>query len=324
MSKDQVLHLLQENSDQYISGEEIASRLGISRAAVCKSVQALRKEGYEVRSVTNRGYALSSASNVLSEAGVLRHLKHEGLSVRVFDSVTSTNTLLKQMAAEGAPEGTVVIAANQTGGKGRMGRSFYSPKNSGIYFSILLRPRFSAEQALNLTAGAAVAVAQAVEAISGKQTQIKWVNDVLLGGKKICGILTEASINCETGGMDYAIIGIGINTRTPEGGFPEEIRAVAGSVFGEEDVPELHCRLAAAVVDRFFDFYADRESDIVYEFYRSHSSVLGKHVNLIPYGGEAEGAEVLDIDREFALLVKTDAGELRRVNSGEVSLRVQL
>ena len=323
MSKDSVLRLLREAPDRFVSGEEIAAQLGISRAAVCKSVSQLRKEGYEIRSVNNRGYALSSLSNVLSEEGVLRHLRHPGLSVKVYDSVPSTNTLLKRLASEGAPEGTVVIAANQTAGKGRLGRSFYSPLNTGIYFSLLLRPLIPASEALNLTAGAAVAVATAVEEISGRKTEIKWVNDVLISGKKICGILTEASINCETGTMDYAVVGIGINTRTPPGGFPEEIRAVAGSVFEEEDVPDLHCRLAAAVVDRFFDFYEDPSSDAVYQEYLRRSSVLGKKVNLIPYGGDPEPAEVLDIDREYALLVKTDNGELRRINSGEVSLRLR-
>lgn len=321
MLKEQVLDSLWQSQDEYISGAELAQRLGVSRTAVWKAMGQLRTQGYLIESVTNKGYRLSSRSDVLSAAGVEKYLKDQSLRIQVVDMVDSTNSAMKRMAAEGAPRGSVLIANEQSAGRGRMGRSFYSPPGTGIYMSLLLRPRTDAQRATLVTASAAVAVAEAIEHLAGEPAQIKWVNDVLFHGRKVCGILTEAAMDFESGMIDHVVLGIGVNTAVPAEGFPEELRGVAGAAFGAARVPELRCRLAAEILDRFMDYYACLGSRVCYEAYKSRSVVLGKDVQLISPGREAIPARVLDIDRDFALVVKTGEGQIQRVNAGEISLR---
>ena len=241
MTKEDLLTLLWQNADAYISGEELARRLSVSRTAVWKAIGQLREAGYNIESVSNRGYRLLSESDVLSEEGIRRHLKHQELELQVYKTITSTNTVLKALAAEGAPAGLALIAGEQTAGRGRMGRSFYSPADSGLYLSLLLRPNVSAVEATRLTACAAVAVAETIEELSGRPAQIKWVNDIFVDGRKVCGILTEASVDCENGMMHYVIIGLGVNTRVPAGDFPEELKGIAGAAFDANSIPELRC-----------------------------------------------------------------------------------
>ena len=322
MTRERILEILWESADRYLSGEKLAEMLQMSRAAVWKGIESLRREGYEIESVTRRGYKLCSRSDVLSEAGMRRHLKNPGIEPRVFERIGSTNTALKALAAEGAPEGLALIAGEQSAGRGRMGRSFYSPPDSGVYFSLLLRPELPAERVTGITACAAVAVAETVEELSGRETNIKWVNDVLIGGRKVCGILSEGSLDCESGTMDYVIVGIGINTRPPAGDFPEELRGVAGTVFGEERVPELRCRLAAGVLDRLMDYAARPDDPGIFEAYRNRCLVLGREVTVLRPGREPEPALVLDLERDYSLRLRMPDGSERRLNSGEVSLRL--
>lgn len=323
MTKDEVLNVLNDNTDRFVSGAELARRLGVSRTAVWKGIEQLRSDGYEIESVTNKGYRLSSRSDVLSEAGVRRYLRTEGLRLRVYPTVTSTNTLLKALAAEGEPEGLVLLAGEQTAGRGRMGRSFYSPAGTGVYMSLLLRPKRLAAEVTGVTACAAVAVAEAIEAVTGRPTEIKWVNDVLLDGKKVCGILTEASMDWESGMMNYLVVGIGVNAVLPAGGFPEELRDLVGAVAPAGEIPDLRCRLAAEILDRMMAYYPRMEDESVYTAYKRRSLVLGKPVNLLSPGREPVPAEVLDIRRDFSLLVRLADGTVKTVNSGEVSVRVR-
>lgn len=324
MTRDDVLDILWKNADTYISGAELARRLSLSRTAVWKGIEQLRADGYLIESVTNKGYRLSSKSDVLCASGIRRHLKTPGLKLQVRSTVTSTNTVLKALAAEGAEEGFVLLAAEQTQGRGRMGRSFFSPPGTGLYMSVLLRPAVSAVEAARLTACAAVAVAEAVEALSGRDTQIKWVNDVLMDGKKICGILTEASMDFESGMVSYIVVGIGINATLPPGDFPEDLRSIAGAAFEPDRLPELRCRLAAEVLDRLMDYYRRSDGEDIYRAYRARSLVLRKPVSLLSPGRDSVPAEVLDIDRDYSLLVRLEDGSTQRVNSGEVSVRVNL
>lgn len=321
MLKEQVLGFLWKAQDDYISGAELARRLDVSRTAVWKAMGQLRAQGYLIESVTNKGYRLSPCSDVLSAAGVEKYLKTQSLSIRVVDEVDSTNSVLKRMAAEGAPQGSVLIAERQSAGRGRMGRSFYSPPGTGLYMSLLLRPCMEAQRATLVTTSAAVAVAEAIERLAGEAAQIKWVNDVLFHGRKVCGILTEAGMDFESGMIDHVVLGIGVNTAAPAEGFPEELQAVAGAAFGAAPVPELRCRLAAEILERFMGYYACLGSVACYEAYKSRSVVLGKDVQLISPGREAVPARVLDIDTDFALVVETGDGQVRRVNAGEISLR---
>ncbi len=205
---DKVLELLQEARGP-VSGEHMAQKLGVTRNTVWKAVKHLREAGYEISAVTNQGYRLLSESDVLSAGNIRRQLEPQAsiAAIDVRESVTSTNTVLKELAEHGGREGMVVIAQRQTMGKGRLGRSFYSPQGGGLYMSVLLRPRFSAEEALSITTAAAVAVARAIDDVTGERAMIKWVNDVYFHGRKVCGILTEASVDFENSGLHYAVLG---------------------------------------------------------------------------------------------------------------------
>ena len=326
MTKDALLKLLLEQTDSFISGAELARQLSVSRTAVWKGIEALREDGYRIDSVTNRGYRLSAESDVLSAEGIGRYLNAEAFRLQVYPSVSSTNTLLKQQAGEGAPEGTVIVAGEQTAGRGRMGRSFFSPSGSGLYLSMLLRPQSTPAETTRLTAYAAVVVAEAIESLSGAETRIKWVNDIYVGGKKVSGILTEAALDCERGITDYVIVGIGINIRVPEGDFPAELREIAGAVFGTDAAPALRCRLAAEVIARFFAFYRSDRPDTAqtcYDAYKRRSLVLNRRVLLHSVAQPPVEAEAIDIAPDFALVVRFPDGTVRHVNSGEVSIRLQ-
>ncbi len=322
MIKEAILACLRDHAERYVSGAALARELSVSRTAVWKAVEQLRAEGYAIESATNRGYRLCAVSDVLSEPRVRSYLKNPGITPKVYASVSSTNTLLKVMAAEGAPEGLALIAGEQTAGRGRMGRSFYSPADSGLYMSLLLRPTLPAAEAVRVTACAAVAVAEAVEELSGLPAQIKWVNDIFVGGRKVSGILTEASLDCESGGLSYAVVGIGINTAVPAGDFPPELRQIAGAAFGQERPPELRCRLAALVLDKLMDFYGRLDDPAILEAYRRRSLIPGREINILSPGREPVPATALAVEEDYSLLVRLPDGSLRRLNSGEVSVRL--
>ena len=320
--KERLLPLLQTCSGNFLSGEDAAKLLGVSRNAVWKAVSALKKEGYNIEAVTNRGYRLKDCGDILSPAENEKNLTtlKGKLDIEVKETVTSTNALLKEKAALGAPEGTVLIALSQTAGRGRFTRKFFSPADSGIYMSILLRPRIPAESATLITTAAAVAVAEAAEKISGRKTGIKWVNDVLIDGKKICGILTEASLNIESGELDYAIPGIGLNIYEPENGFPDEIKNIAGAIL-EERGSGNKSRLAAAVLESFFKYYKDISERTYLNSYRERCIVLGKQINVLSSDG-TRPATALDIDENCRLRVKYSDGKEEVLSSGEVSIKI--
>jgi BirA family biotin operon repressor/biotin-[acetyl-CoA-carboxylase] ligase len=321
MTKDSVLDLLWANADRSVSGAEIAQALSLSRTAVWKAVEQLRREGYVIDSAPRRGYRLRSESDVLSAEGIRKYLKSPGLRLEYFEEIDSTNTALKARANAGAAEGLTLVAGRQTAGRGRMGRSFFSPEGSGVYLSLLLRPGLPAAEATRIPACAAVAAAETVEALSGRAAQIKWVNDVLVDGKKVCGILTEASLDCESGLMNHVIVGVGVNALEPEGGFPGELRDVAGAVFSRRSLPELRCRLAAGILDRLWTLCRALPDGDPYEQYRARSLVLGKLVELLSPGADPIPARVLALERDYALLVELPDGTRRRVQTGEVRVR---
>lgn len=316
--KEAVLAELLAHREQSLSGEELASALSVSRSAVWKAISRLRSEGYAIEAGPNRGYRLTGG-DVLSREAVRSYL-HSPCDVHVYGSVGSTNTLLKAWAEDGCQEGTVAIAEEQTGGRGRRGRSFFSPRGTGLYMSVLLRPQQRAEAALQITTCAAVAVAEAIEALSGREAQIKWVNDVFLDGKKVCGILTEASLDVETGSLRYAILGIGINVLPPAEGYPEDLEDVAGSVFSRCELSDLRSRLAAAVLDRFFACYHELGSEECFEAYKRRLLVLGKRVTVLSGGCAVAEAEVLALNRDYSLLVRYEDGLCANLSTGEVSV----
>ena len=199
--KNEVLKILENNRDIYVSGNYISKEIFVSRNAVWKAVNALKNDGYLIDSVTNKGYKISSDTDIVSAESISKYLKYN-IDITVLSEIDSTNNYLKKLASDGEKEGKLVVACKQTGGKGRMGRSFYSPDNTGIYFSLLLRPNFPIEQSLLLTVMAAVAVADTAKQFSEADIKIKWVNDVYANGKKLCGILTEGSVSLENNRLD--------------------------------------------------------------------------------------------------------------------------
>lgn len=316
--KEQVAKALTAADGGFISGGELALHLGVSRNAVWKAIKALKADGYRVESIVGKGYRLLT-SDVLCEDRIRCFLKTEGLLVQVHSCVTSTNRLAKTCAEQGAAEGTVIIAAQQTEGRGRLGRSFCSPPDTGLYMSVVLRPKIPASEALSITTAAAVAVCRAIEAVSPHAAQIKWVNDVFCEGKKVCGILTEASLDTETGGLSYAVLGIGINVHTPRGGFPPEIADIATALFEEEGGDR--SRLAAAVLDAFFEEYTRLGEGRFVEEYRRRSLLVDRPVTVKTSAGD-RGATALGVDEECRLLVRYDNGETARLSSGDVSIRL--
>lgn len=321
MTKDAILEILWANADRSVSGEELAARLSLSRTAVWKAVEQLRSDGYLIESAPRRGYRLLSKSDVLSAAGIEKHLASPGLRLRCFDEIGSTNTALKELANRGEAAGLALIAGRQSAGRGRMGRSFYSPEDTGVYLSLLLRPRLPAAEAVQITACAAVAVAETLEELSCRPARIKWVNDVYMDGKKVCGILTEASLDCESGQLSYAVVGVGVNALYPAGGFPAELRDIAGAVFTERELPELRCRIAAGILNRLWKFCGGAELLDCFEAYRDRSLVLGREVELLVPGKEPEPALALDLERDYALRVRLTDGTERSVRFGEVRVR---
>lgn len=322
-TKDTVLALFEKNKGFFISGERIAEELCISRTAVWKAVKKLQSEGYEIKAVTNRGYCLDKDSDVLSVRGIRSNLDDscKGLRPDVFVRVDSTNSVCVEKAKAGETEGYVAIAGSQSAGRGRRGKAFFSPAGSGIYMSILLRPEGLTEnQVLHFTTMAAAAVSEAIEAVSDKKADIKWVNDIYIDGKKVCGILSEASYGIMTGKLEYVIVGIGINAYTPAGGFPSSIEKVAGSVF-EEPRAGLKNRLAAEVLNRFMAYYRHLPDTPYSDEYIKRSMVTGRDIT-VHKGDEMIRAHVLGIDEEFGLKVRYEDGSVEILRSGEISIKI--
>lgn len=321
-TKEKVLALFEKNKGIYLSGEEIAEKLSVSRNSVWKAVGNLRKEGYEIDAVPSRGYCLSEDTDILSNQGISKYLKpvcHE-LELEVLAEVASTNVLLREKASRGLQEGYCVIASAQTKGKGRLGRNFYSPSDTGVYLSLLLRPtELSPTEAIKMTTMAAVAACEGIERVSGREAQIKWVNDIFMDGKKVSGILTEASLNLETNRLDYVVLGIGINAYPPKEGFPEDIEKIAGAVFSK-DTKDGKNLLAAEFLNTFMELYRSKDRDYV-KSYRDKSIVLGKEIT-VHKPEETRKAIALDIDENCHLLVQYEDGRKESLSSGEISIRL--
>lgn len=322
--KERILALLDGNKGEYISGEEIAGQLSITRSAVWKSIKSLQNEGYSIKAVTNKGYSLSPNTDILSASAISNYLNEQcqQLNIEVFKTLPSTNEAIKKLALNGEAEGKVILSEEQSAGRGRKSRNFYSPPGTGIYMSILLRPKISASESFLLTTSAAVAVSMAIERISGKETKIKWVNDVFMHDKKVCGILTEASLSLESGLLDYAVLGIGINVSLPSNGFPEEITDIATSVFSDDKSSEsIRNRLAAEVLNHFMSFYEHLTERLFLPEYKKRLLFLGKAVTVLKENEQRE-ATAIDIDDECRLKVRYENGEEEYLSSGEVSIKI--
>lgn len=315
--KEKLLMLFEAHKGVYYSGQEMADALQVSRAAVWKAVKALQGEGYPIDAVTNRGYCMAETADILSPQGVEKYLHTEGILLEVFPAVPSTNALVRREAALGRPEGYVAAANAQSEGRGRYGRSFCSPEGTGIYLSILLRPRdCTAERAVAMTTMAAAAMCRAVQQVSGLHPKIKWVNDLFLNGKKVCGILTEGAFSMESGMLEYAVLGVGVNLYPPREPFPEDLQSIAGTLF-DSPRSDMKNRLTAAFLDCFFDYYRGGEGYL--ERYRGESMVLGRTIRVLKPSGE-KTARALEIDDACRLLVRYSDGTAERLSCGEIRI----
>lgn len=320
--KDAVLQALERARGERLSGGRLAQQLGVSRAAVHKAIAALRVGGMAIDGVPGEGYRLAAADDSLTAAGVqaLLDTRCIGRDMVVASSLTSTNTVIKERYLD-RPHGFVLLAEQQTGGRGRLGRTFASPAQTGVYQTILLHPTLPLAHIQLATIAAAVAVAEAVEQTAGFAPQIKWVNDVLYEGRKLAGILTEATIEGESGAVSALLVGIGVNLR-PNPAWPDDVRAVAGALGEFGRVPR-RAELAAAVLNRFERAYALLEqgrADELLHAYRSRLCCLGKPIRVISPAGTYP-ADCVGLDDNGHLLVRGEDGRTRTLSSGEISIR---
>lgn len=314
--KDKVLEYLELGRGAAASGGALASRLGVSRNAVFKAVGELRDAGYDIIS-SRGGYTLSKNDNTLSVCGIEKYLSESKYNIHLYNTVPSTNNVVKEMAERGAPEWTVAVAEGQTAGRGRLGRTFVSPARTGIYLSVLLRPDIALEKVTLITVAAAVSAVRAIEKHSGKTAEIKWVNDVYVGGKKVCGILTEASLDAEISKISYAVLGVGINVALPRGGFDGEAKGVAAALF-DTATAELRSMIIADFLN-FFSEYYEKDLARAIPFYRERQYLVGRRAEIVR-GGKTHVVDVLDVDKNCALVVKFDDGHTENITSGDVSV----
>ena len=324
MVRDDVLRTLEEHRGEQISGGTLARKLGVSRTAIWKAVSSLREMGFPITSAAGGGYCLDESSDALSEAGISMNLttRYAAQHLCVLSTVDSTNNYLKQRAAD-LPHGYAVVADCQTASRGRLGRSFVSPSGSGIYISLLLRPNIPLERMHLMTVGAAIAACEAIQETAGFTPDIKWVNDVLMHGKKLCGILTEASIEAETGQLSYVIVGIGLNVRTPAGGLAPEIADIAGCL--EDFAPHAVRRNALAAsffhhMESCCDLIAAGQTDALIDRYRSFIHFLGQPITVIRFD-KREPATAVGIDSNGHLIIEQN-GQRSTLVAGEISSRL--
>lgn len=309
--KDELIRELETHRDAPLSGQALAARFSVSRTAVWKAVNELKAQGYRIDSAPNRGYQLAGDDDRLSASAIAQWLE-ETIPVYAYDTVDSTLNEAKRLIPDGGAKRFLIVADSQTAGRGRRGRTFYSPPGTGLYLTLAMPMQFTVDAAPSITAYAAVCVCKAVEALTGKQGRIKWVNDVFLGGKKICGILTEASTSLESGLIESVIIGIGINV-VPHA-VPEELREIVG--FVDPGVP-VRNRLAAAVANELLQFEKNRHSFL--NDYRARSLTIGRRVRCA-VGNETFEATAVGIDPLGGLIVQPDGGPQRTLHSGEAKL----
>ena len=320
--KERIYRLLLENEGRFLSGQEISAQLGVTRAAVWKAIDALRRDGYTVEARTGLGYRLLGMPDALTEREIRRYLPADGLvELRCFGEIDSTNSYLKREALSGAPHKTAAVANRQTAGRGRMARTFLSPADRGVYLSLLLRPQLPPEALLGATGMAAVAVCDAVEKTAGVRPGIKWTNDLVLHNRKLCGILTELALEGETGRAESLVIGAGVNVSQMPEDFSPEVSAMATSL-AQEGYPVSRPALAAAMIEAFCRLGDSLGGDISSwaAAYRRDCVTLGKDVRLLWTDGQKR-ARALDIDDQFGLIVRLEDGTETTVRTGEVSVR---
>jgi BirA family biotin operon repressor/biotin-[acetyl-CoA-carboxylase] ligase len=314
--------MLRQQSSSYISGEEICRQLAVSRTAIWKHIQALRKQGYDIEAHPRRGYCLQAIPDRLlaNEIQAILTTRLLGKEIYYFDTVDSTNNIAKKEAAQGCPEGSIVLAEEQLTGRGRLARGWFSPANAGIWLSVVLRPPFGPYDAPKCTLMAAVAITKAIKNVVGIECGIKWPNDILYDGKKIVGILTEMSAQMDA--INYVVLGMGINVNITQQNFPAEINEIATSLAEITGYKVARLDLLNAVLSQLEQDYQrviNEGFSFVLEQWRHYTVTLGQVVDVFGIDKQFSGLAV-DIDEDGALLIRTANG-LEKVLAGDVSLR---
>ena len=319
-TRDSVLAVLESRRGGYVSGEALAQELKLSRTAVWKAIEALRGRGYRIRASSRRGYCLDGDNDLLSPQGIRPFLAASAQQyaerIHCFPVLASTNRTAKEMALSGAGHGTVLLADSQTEGRGRYARAFFSPPG-GLYMSLILKSgELPFEEKTLVTALAAYGVCGAVEAVCGLQPGIKWVNDILLDGKKICGILTEAVTDFESGCVDWIVVGIGMNIHAREADFPSDLRGKAASIAPGFVHSGIRNHLAGEIINRILGEGACQRKETILEEYRKRLIMLGRR-GTVSLAAESFEATAVDVDGEGRLLVRKENGEIRALSYGE-------
>ena len=322
-TRNKLLNHLQSKPGKWISGETLSRHLAVSRSAINKHIKKLRQDGYQIESVTRKGYRLEETHNLITVEGIQTNLGTQIFgrkTLAVLKAIDSTNQQAKQMAAQGEPEGTVVVAESQHSGRGRKGREWISPPGSGIYASLILRPQIPPSDAPGITLMTAVAVAESLMAISDAPFRIKWPNDILVNGKKIAGILTE--ISTEMDSVDYIVVGIGINVNTRISNFPQQLRGRVTSLFTETGQLFPVMAVLQNLLRRFETWYLRFQQDgfgQIRDRWKSLSEIIGKDVVIQKVGENVQG-RIIDIDHGGVLLLQDRQERIHRIFSGDLIL----
>ncbi|WP_221565165.1 biotin--[acetyl-CoA-carboxylase] ligase [Alkalihalobacillus sp. TS-13] len=320
-TRERLISLLSD-TENYKSGQKLSEVLGCSRTAVWKHIEELRKEGYVVEAVQKKGYRITTRPNNLIPGEIKHQLdtKKLGHEIHYEESVASTQEIAHQHALKGAHEGSIVIADEQTSGRGRLGRAWHSPKGSGVWMSVILRPKIPPQKTPQLTLLAAVSVVQGIEEVTGVDAQIKWPNDILIDGKKVVGILTE--LQAEADRVNSVIIGIGINVNTPQDAFPDDIAAIATSLkiaSGKEVERAYLVRAILEKMEKLYHLYLDHGFTPIKLLWEGSAASLGKRVRVRTITGELYG-NAQGITEEGVLLVEDDKGTIHRVYSADIDI----
>lgn len=319
-TKDIVLRELERNRANYISGQELAERLNISRTAIWKAINSLKKSGFQIESQTKVGYKLIESDDKLSDEGIRKGLRDElkDIDIIVYDEIDSTNTEAKRrLYSSEVKDFTVIVSDMQKGGRGRTGKSFTSPKGSGVYFSIILHPKDSYDFSYFdlTTVKAAVAVVEGIKEATAKQAEIKWVNDLFLNGKKICGILSELDADFESRSVKSVIVGIGINVNEPRDDSFKDLKDIAGYI--GTDV--IRNEILSSILNAFYENNFVKSDKEIIDYYKKHSLVIGKELSF-DLNGKKYSAKGIDINDKGNLIVDTGKEKIT-LSSGEVSIK---
>jgi BirA family transcriptional regulator, biotin operon repressor / biotin---[acetyl-CoA-carboxylase] ligase len=321
-TKARILRLLTDNHHQWVSGEELSHRLSISRTAVWKQINNLKADGHRIMSAPKKGYRLEQIADLISADGLHAMVQTRVMgrqAVRVLQETDSTNLQAKIMAGRKAAEGTLIVADAQTLGRGRRGRTWHSPPGRNIHASLILRPKLAPSQAPQVTLMAAVALARTLEVSAALDAKIKWPNDVMVGGKKIAGILTEISTDMES--VDYVVVGFGINVNIRKSEIPEEIRPIATSIYMEKRTETSRTHLLCDLMENIeaaYDLLNGQGFGPVMHQWRSMTDIIGQRVCVDVMGRRRTGT-VEAVDDDGVLILKDDQGVLHRILSGDVT-----